>query len=80
VLVPPFQRNAVWTIVQKSYLIDTVLNGLPIPELYMQDVGDESGNEKHIVVDGQQRVRAVLDYVLGNFSLEVRTLRRHGVD
>ena len=39
-------------------------NGLPIPELYMQDVGNEaSANEKHIVVDGQQRIRAVLDYV-----------------
>ncbi|MGA4551465.1 DUF262 domain-containing protein [Methylorubrum aminovorans] len=38
VLAAPFQRNAVWTKVQKSYLIDTILNALPIPELYMQDV------------------------------------------
>jgi hypothetical protein len=38
-LAAPFQRNPVWFIVQKAYLIDTILNGLPIPELYMQDVG-----------------------------------------
>jgi hypothetical protein len=69
-LAAPFQRNPVWTDVQKAYLIDTILNGLPIPELYMQDVGDEEGDERHIVVDGQQRVRAVLDFVQGTYSLE----------
>lgn len=68
-LSPPFQRNAVWTNAQKSYLIDTILNALPIPELYMQDMGNASGEERHIVVDGQQRIRAVLDYVNNNFSL-----------
>jgi hypothetical protein len=35
-LAPPFQRNPVWTDVQKAYLIDTILYGLPVPELYMQ--------------------------------------------
>jgi hypothetical protein len=68
-LSAPFQRNPVWTNAQKAYLIDTVLQGLPIPELYMQDVVDESGDERHIVVDGQQRVRALLDFVGGNYSL-----------
>ena len=68
-LAAPFQRNPVWTELQKAYLIDTILHGLPIPELYMQDVGDEEGGERHIVVDGQQRVRAVLDFLHGNFSL-----------
>lgn len=70
VLAAPFQRNPVWTNRQKSYLLDTVLNGLPIPELYMQDVGNEAGEEQHIVVDGQQRIRAVLEFVTGQFSLE----------
>jgi uncharacterized protein with ParB-like and HNH nuclease domain len=70
VLAAPFQRNPVWTDLQKAYLIDTILHGLPIPELYMQDVGDEAGQEKHIVVDGQQRIRAALDFVHGQFALE----------
>ncbi len=30
---PPFQRNPVWTEPQKSYLIDTILNGFPIPRV-----------------------------------------------
>lgn len=69
VLSPPYQRNAVWTNAQKSFLLDTILSALPIPELYMQDRGDETGEEKHIVVDGQQRIRAVLDFVHGNYRL-----------
>lgn len=68
-LSAPFQRNPVWTDSQKAYLIDTILQGLPIPELYMQDVVDESGNEKHVVVDGQQRIRACLDFIQGEYSL-----------
>jgi hypothetical protein len=70
VLGPPFQRNPVWTDRQKAYLIDTILHGLPIPELYMLDIGDESGDEKHIVVDGQQRVRAILDFIRGAYALD----------
>lgn len=69
-LAAPFQRNPVWTDVQKAYLIDTILLGLPIPELYMQDVGSEDGTEQHIVVDGQQRIRAVLDFVREEYSLQ----------
>ncbi len=70
VLSAPFQRNPVWTTAQKSYLIDTILQGLPVPELYMQDVVDPGGEERNIVVDGQQRIRACLDYVMGEYALE----------
>lgn len=69
-LSAPFQRNPVWTPAQKSYLIDTILHGLPVPELYMQDVVDDEGEERHIVVDGQQRIRAVLDFVQGEYAME----------
>lgn len=69
-LSAPFQRNPVWTDLQKAYLIDTILLGLPIPELYMQDLIDETGEEHHIVVDGQQRIRAVLDFIRGSYALD----------
>ena len=38
---PPFQRNLVWTNKQKSFLIDSILNSYPVPELYMQDITKE---------------------------------------
>lgn len=64
-----FQRNPVWTEKQKSYLIDTILNEYPIPELYVQEVTDEYGNQKYIVVDGQQRIRACLEFIEGEYRL-----------
>jgi hypothetical protein len=67
---PPFQRNPVWTPPQKSYLIDSVLNGFPIPEIYMQEFVDEGGNEQHIIIDGQQRIRACLEFVEGRFEIK----------
>lgn len=67
---PPFQRNPVWTWPQKSYLIDSILNGYPVPEIYMQEFVDESGNEQHIIIDGQQRTRACLDFIEGDFSIK----------
>jgi hypothetical protein len=66
---PPFQRNPVWTHPQKSYLIDSILNGYPIPEIYMQEFVDESGNERHILIDGQQRIRTCLEFVEGTFAI-----------
>ena len=67
---PPFQRNLVWTKKQKSFLIDSILNGFPIPELYMQDVVSESGEKKYVVVDGQQRITACLQYIHGEFEID----------
>jgi len=67
---PPFQRNPVWTHPQKSYLIDSILNGYPVPEIYMQEFVDEAGNEQHIIIDGQQRTRACLDFIEGEFAIK----------
>jgi len=68
-LAPPFQRKPVWSIRNKSFLIDTILNDLPIPEVYMQVKTDKDGNTKYIVVDGQQRMRAILEFIDGEYSL-----------
>lgn len=67
---PPFQRNPVWVERQKSFLIDTILSGLPIPEIYMQDTITEDGEAKYIIVDGQQRLRAVLEFLEGQFCID----------
>jgi uncharacterized protein with ParB-like and HNH nuclease domain len=69
-MTPPFQRNPVWTHPQKSYLVDSILNGFPIPEIYMQEFVDEGGNERHIVIDGQQRIRACLEFVEGRYEIK----------
>ena len=78
---PPFQRNPVWVTRQKSYLIDTILNRYPIPEIYMQETADESGNAKYIIIDGQQRIRSVLEFIEGKFFMdEKESPDFHGTD
>jgi hypothetical protein len=66
----PFQRNPVWSPKQKSYLIDTILRGFPIPELYMQEYTDAEGHDRYVVVDGQQRLRACLEFLEGRLALD----------
>jgi hypothetical protein len=74
---PPYQRNPVWLDPQKSSLIDTILHGYPVPELYMQDIIDSAGNERHFVVDGQQRIRACMEFVEGQFELDANESPSH---
>ena len=69
-LAAPFQRNPVWTDIQESISDRHHSERFANTELYMQDVRNEEGDERHIVVDGQQRVRAVLDFVQGIYSLK----------
>lgn len=67
-LSPEFQRRSVWSLQEKSYLIDTIVRGKPMPKLLItQDVKDR--RNIRIVVDGQQRLRAILEYVNGDFSI-----------
>lgn len=67
---PTFQRNLVWTDKQKSYLVDSILSGYPIPEIYLQETITSKGETNYIVVDGQQRIRATLGFIADEFSLD----------
>jgi len=67
-LNPDFQRRAVWSEKAKSYLVDTILRGRPIPKIIMTS-RLEKNRTIRIVVDGQQRLRAVLEYLNGDFSI-----------
>ena len=70
VLVPKFQRRDVWSQKAKSYLVDTVLKKMPMPPIYLRLGIDPK--KKHMVrevVDGQQRIRAILQYIKGEFTV-----------
>jgi len=77
-LKPPYQRNPVWLHPQKAFLIDTILRGYPIPEIYLQDTVDPAGREHHYVVDGQQRIRACLEYIEGDYELDEELTPEYG--
>jgi uncharacterized protein with ParB-like and HNH nuclease domain len=65
VLAPCFQRRPVWKPGAKSYLIDTIVRGLPIPIIFIRDRRTDPNQIEPIreVVDGQQRLRTVLGYI-----------------
>lgn len=68
-LTPKFQRRDVWTDKARSYLMDTIIRGKPVPKLYMrQDVNPRSRRTKREIVDGQQRLRTVLSFVRDGFK------------
>src|SRR5436305_8896409 len=62
-LRPPYQRKPVWAARQKCYLIESILYGLPIPEIFVHETTTVEGNTLHAVVDGQQRIRTVLQFL-----------------
>jgi hypothetical protein len=69
-LAPEFQRNSVWPRAAKAYLIDTILNDRPIPILFFQrSSSPQSGRSIFAVIDGQQRLRAIFDFLDGRLRL-----------
>lgn len=70
VIASKFQRRDVWSSNAKSYLIDTILRSMPIPPIYIRLKLDPSKKQTiREVVDGQQRLRAVLGFVRGDFPV-----------
>lgn len=64
-LNPEYQRDSVWKKEQKVYLIDTILKGYDIPKLYILKLKDDT----YDVVDGQQRIRTLNEFIEDEFSL-----------
>jgi len=79
VLAPKFQRRDVWNDKAKSYLVDTIIRGKPIPKLYMrQTVTAATRKTTREIVDGQQRLRTLLAFVKDGFKLSRTHNREHG--
>lgn len=70
-LAPEFQRNAVWPTRAKAYLIDTILNDRPIPLLFFQRTASaqKGGLPGYTVIDGQQRLRAIFEFLDDRYRL-----------
>lgn len=67
-LSPDFQRRGVWSKQAKSYLLDTIVSGKPIPKILMTQNLIGSRNTR-IIVDGQQRLRSILEYLNDDFTI-----------
>jgi Protein of unknown function DUF262 len=60
--IPPFQRAFVWSQNQCSRFVESLLLGLPVPGIFLFKEADSG---KHLVIDGQQRLKSLLYFVRG---------------
>lgn len=66
---PWYQRRSVWNRAQKAYLINTLFESKPVPSIYIRHAIDlEKEKSVKEVVDGQQRVRCLLEYKGDEFA------------
>ena len=65
---PDFQRQEVWSSAANILLMDTILQNIPMPKIFFKAVIRESDTYR-IVIDGQQRIKAILSFLKDNFEL-----------
>lgn len=65
---PPYQRKGrLWSVADKAYLVDSVINGFDVPKLYLADFqfGQSPLNharKSYAIIDGKQRLEAIFDF------------------
>ncbi|MCO5949920.1 DUF262 domain-containing protein [Mucilaginibacter flavidus] len=69
-LNPKFQRRSVWTDIARSYLMDTIVRGKPIPKVFIrQKLNIQTRQSVREVVDGQQRLKTILSFLKDGFKI-----------
>ncbi|MCE7574407.1 DUF262 domain-containing protein [Aliivibrio fischeri] len=64
--LPRFQRGFVWSTVEQSRFIESLILGLPVPNIFLAlDRVTKSLN----IIDGQQRLKTLQRYLGGEFSI-----------
>ena len=64
--LPRFQRGFVWSTVEQSRFIESLILGLPVPNIFLAlDRVTKSLN----IVDGQQRLKTLQRYLSGDFAI-----------
>jgi len=65
IFVPPFQRKYVWTHIQASRFIESLILGLPVPGVFLSKEADTG---RLLIIDGQQRMLSIANFYKGVFG------------
>jgi hypothetical protein len=78
ILTPSFQRKLVWNDTHKEDFIETILLALPFPEIYLADGGInlETQTSETLVVDGQQRLSTIYQYITSSPEFTLKRLKK----
>jgi uncharacterized protein with ParB-like and HNH nuclease domain len=63
VKIPGFQRHYVWDSARASKLVESLILGLPVPQLFLY----EEGRNSFLVIDGQQRLMSIYYFIKERF-------------
>jgi len=74
-----YQRSkGLWPINARSYFIDTILNGFPFPKIIIrQSINIKTRKSMREIIDGQQRMTAINDFINGKLTLSKVSERFH---
>jgi len=74
--IPEWQREEVWDEPRKQLLIDSILRGWRLPKFYF--VVTSANPHSYEVVDGQQRLAAIFEFLSNELSLSAKTVAEFG--
>lgn len=77
-----FQRNYIWLKKDRISLMETVILGYPIPEIYLWEGSTDpnTGQTKYSIIDGQQRIRTIGSFINNDLKLTDSGLEFPGAD
>ena len=74
---PRFQRRDAWSVRRKSAFIESLILGLPVPQIVLAEKRGQRG--KYIVLDGKQRLLSLLQFT-GNAQGQHNAFRLSGME
>lgn len=67
---PTYQREYIWALEKKQYLMDSILKRFPLPPIFLRlKLDPETGMSKYDVVDGKQRLNSIIEFINNEYSL-----------
>ena len=72
------RQSGLWPLNARSYFIDTILNSFPFPKItLLQKIDLKTQKTNREVIDGQQRIMAIEEFVDDKLKLSSSSVVRH---
>ncbi len=71
---PSFQRRELWSLEARKMLIDSILQNIPIPKIYLSTKKLNTQTYR-VVIDGQQRISAILDFLRDKYLISFNEIK-----
>lgn len=65
-----YQRKLVWSRFEKQKLVDSILQGFPIPLILLAVESQADGTKRYEILDGMQRLNAIFEFIENRYDFE----------